>query len=73
MQQTNGAHALRVAGRYAKDTYTRLHAWFKGPTAEEQNAWLRQYRPWAIPYIGEEVPKIIAELRARYGKEAGRE
>ena len=61
MQQTNGPHALRVAGRYAKDTYTRLRAW------------LRQRHPWAIPYIEEEVPQTIAELRARYGKEAGRE
>ena len=73
MQQTNGPHALRVAGRYAKDTYSCLIAWFKGPTAEEQGAWLRQRRPWAISCIKEEVPKILAELRARYGKEAGRE
>ncbi len=73
MQQTNGPHALRVAGRYAKDTYTCLRAWFKGPTAEEQDAWLRQHHPWVFPYIEEEVPPVIAELRARYGKEAGRE
>ena len=73
MQQTNGPHALRVAGCYAKDTYSCLIAWFKGPKAEEQDAWLRQHRPWAISYMEEEVPKIIAELRARYGKDAGRE
>ena len=69
MEQTNGPTLLRVAGRYAKDTYTRLKAGWNGPTVEEQAAWLREHHPWTTAYIAEELPKIIAELRKGEGRE----
>ena len=73
MQQTNGPHALRVAGRYAKDTYTRLRAWFKGPTEEEQAAWLQEHHPWVFPMIEQVIAEALAEYRSREEREAGRE
>lgn len=73
MQQTNGPHALRVAGRYAKDTYHYLCAWLKGSTAEEQLAWLQEYYPWVFPMIEQIIADALAKHRTRQGKEAGRE
>ncbi len=69
MRTDQRPHALRVAGRYAKDSYRRLCAWWKGPTQEEKDAWLREHHPWVFPM----VEQVIAELRARQGKGNGRE
>ena len=73
MQQTNGSHALRVAGRYAKDMLKRPKAWYKGPTDQETTAWLNEHHPWAIPMIDQAVAEALAEYRAQQGEEAGRE
>jgi hypothetical protein len=73
MQQTNGPHALRVAGRYAKDNLNHLMTWWKSPTAEEKDAWLQEHHPWAIPMIEKVIAEALAEHRTRQGKEAGHE
>ena len=73
MAKTNGPHALRVAGRYAKETYRRLRAWFEHPTEEKQLAWLQDHHPWVFPMIEQVIAEALAELRARQEKEAGRE
>ncbi|SFQ50471.1 hypothetical protein [Hymenobacter arizonensis] len=73
MQTDQRPHALRVAGRYAKDTYNYFRGLLKGPTEEEQNAWLKEHHPWALPLIDKAIADALAEYRARHGKEAGRE
>ena len=73
MQTDQRPHALRVAGRYAKDTYARLKAWYKGSTDEEITAWLNEHHPWAIPMINQAIADAIAKHRAQQEKEARHE
>lgn len=74
MQQTNGPHALRVAGRYAKDTIRqqlgRLYAWLHPPTAED---WLNEHHPWAVPLVERLWAEALAEHRAKQAKGGARE